>query len=93
MATDAIWIDLVQLSRKTGVLSITLKRKDIDAWHQGVACRMALGAVDLGMHGRLLPKLGLPLLMMTGDTEFLLGRRIGGKCDGRINHQYHQDSP
>ncbi len=93
MTADAVRIDLVQFGRKTSMLSIALQRKDIDAWHQGMACCVALRAVDLGMHGRLLPERGFPLLVMTGHTEFLFGRRISGKGNGRIKREYDQDSP
>ena len=92
MATDAVRIDLVQFGRKTCMLPIAPQRKDVDARHQGVTCRMALRAIDLGMHGRLLPKGGFPLLMMTGDAEFLFGRRIGGEGNGRIKHENDQGS-
>ena len=92
MATNAVRIDLVEFGRKTGVFPIALERKDIDARHQGVTCCMALRTIDLGMHGRLLPKRGLPLLMMAGDAEFFLSRRIRGKGDGRIEHQHDQGS-
>jgi hypothetical protein len=56
MTADAIWIDLVKLSGKTGMLPFTLERKDIDARHHGMTRRMALRAVDLRMQGRLLPE-------------------------------------
>jgi len=92
MATNAVRIDLVEFGRKAGVLSIALERKDIDARHQGMTRCMAFRAIDLGMHGRLLPKRGLSLLMMAGDAEFFLSRRIGGKGDGRIEHQDDQGS-
>ena len=92
MATDAVRIDLVQFCRKTSMLPIALQRKDVDARHQSVTCRMALRAIDLRMHGRLFPKGGFPLLMMTGDAEFLFGRRIGGEGDGRIKYEYDQGS-
>lgn len=92
MATDAVGIDLVEFGRKTSMLPITLQRKDIDARHQGMTCCVALRAIDLGMHARLLPKRGFPLLIMTGDTKFLFGRRIGGEGDCGIKHQYDQAS-
>lgn len=93
MTTDAVRIDLVEFGRKTSMLPIALQGKDIDARHQGVTCCMTLGAIDLGMQGRLLPKGGFPLLMMAGDAEFLLGRRISGEGDGRIKHENDQTSP
>jgi hypothetical protein len=79
MAADAIWIDLIKFGRKTCMLASTFEGKDVDAWHQGMAGRMTLRAVDLWMQGRLLPKGRLPLLLMARDTEFLLGCRIGGQ--------------
>jgi hypothetical protein len=88
MTTDAVWIDLVEFGREASMLPIALERKDVDARHQGMTCCMTLRAVYPGMHGRLFPKRGFPLLMMTGNAEFLFGRRIGGKCDGRIKHKY-----
>jgi hypothetical protein len=42
MTADAIWIDLVKFSGKTGMLPFTLERKDIDARHHGIARRMTL---------------------------------------------------
>ena len=51
VATDAVRIDLVQFGRKTCMLPIALQRKDVDARHQSMTCRMALRATDLGMHG------------------------------------------
>ena len=56
MTADAIWIDLVKLGGKTGMIPSALQRKDIDARHHGMTRRMALGAVNLRMHGRLLPE-------------------------------------
>jgi hypothetical protein len=93
MAPDAVWIDLVKFGGKTSMFSIASQRENIDARHQGMACRMTLRAVDLRMHGRLLPERGPLLPLMTGDTEFLLGRRIAGQGDRCIKSQYRQDSP
>jgi hypothetical protein len=93
MATDAVWVDLVKLGGKPGMLSIALKRKDVDTGHQGVTGRMALGAIDLGVHGRLFPEGGFTLLVMTSDAEFLLGRRIGRQCNSSIHTQYDQNTP
>jgi len=93
MAADAIWIDLVKFGGKTGMLPFALERKDIDARHHGMARRMALRAVNLRMYGRLLPEGRFPLLLMAGNTEFLLGRRIGGEGDGRIHTQDDQNAP
>ena len=93
VTTDAVRIDLVQLGRETGMFPPALERKDVDARHQGMACCMTLRAVDFGMKGRLLPEGRLPLLVMAGDTEFLLGRGIGGQGNGSINGQYRQNSP
>jgi len=56
VTTDAVWIDLVKFGRKTCMFSFTFKGKDIDARHQGVARRMTLRAIDLWMHGGLLPE-------------------------------------
>jgi len=42
VATDAVWIDLVQFGRETGMFPPALERKDVDARHQGMACRMTL---------------------------------------------------
>ncbi len=93
MAADTVRIDLVQFGGKTRMFPLARQGKDIDARHQGMTCRMTLGAVDFGMQGGLFPKRGLLLLMMmTGDTEFLLGRGIGGKRDGGIKDQDCQNS-
>lgn len=78
MATDTVWVNPVKLGRKTCMFSSTLKRKDVDARYQGMASRMTLRAVDLGMERRLLPERRFSLLLMAGETEFLLGRRICG---------------
>jgi len=51
MTTDTVRIDLVKFGRKTGMFPLTLERKNIDAWDQGMAGCVALRAVDLGMHG------------------------------------------
>ena len=51
MAADAVWVDLVQFGRETRVLPSALEGKDVNARHQGMAGRMALGAVNLGMEG------------------------------------------
>ena len=56
MTSNAVRIDLVKFGRKTCMFSSAFKGKDIDAGHQGMACRMTLRTVDLGMEGRLLPK-------------------------------------
>ena len=93
MATNAVRIDLIQFGRKAGVLPSAFKRENIDARDQCMTCRMALRAVDLGMQGGLLPEGRLLLLMMTGDTEFLLRRGVGGQGNGGINGQYRQNSP
>src|SRR5512147_2473285 len=90
MAADAVWIDLVKLGRKTRVLPSALKREDVDAWHQGVARGMTLRAVNLGVEVRLFPKRRFPLLMVAGDAEFLLGRRVRGQGDGRIEAEKDQ---
>src|SRR3972149_3009482 len=42
MAAYAIWINLVKLSRKARMFPSAMDRKDIDAPHQGMACRMTL---------------------------------------------------
>jgi hypothetical protein len=52
---------------------------------------MALRTVDLGVEGRLLPEGRLLQLMVTGDTELLLGRGIGGKGDGGVKRQHPKD--
>ena len=88
VATDAVRIDLVQFSREASMFPITLERKNIDARHQGMACCMALRAIDLGMQCGLFPKRGFLLLMVTGDTEFFLGRGIGRECNRGIHPQY-----
>ena len=62
MAADAVWIDLVEFGRKTCMLASAFEGKDVDAWHQGMAGRMTLRTVDLGMEGRLLPERGFSLL-------------------------------
>jgi hypothetical protein len=93
MTTDAIGINLVKLGGKTRMLPVALQRKDIDAWHEGMTRCMALRAVNLGVHGRLLPERRFPLLMVTGNAEFLLGRGIGGQSDGRVEAHYGQDPP
>ena len=93
MATNTVRINLVQFGRKPGMLSFALKRKDIDARHQGMSGRMTLRAVDLGMHRRLLPERRLPLLVVTGDTEFLLGCGIGGECNRSIPPEDDQNAP
>lgn len=56
VATDAVRIDLVQFGRETSMFPPALERKDVDARHQGMACRMTLRTADLGMQCRLLPK-------------------------------------
>jgi hypothetical protein len=93
MTADAVWIDLVKFGGKTSMLSVAFKGKDVDTGHQGMTGRMALRTIDLGVHGRLFPERGFTLLMMTGDTEFLLGRRIGGQCNGGIHTQYDENAP
>jgi hypothetical protein len=92
MTADAVWIDLVEFGRKTCMLPSALKGKNVNAWHQGMACRMTLRAVNLRMQGRLLPKGRFLLLMMTGDAEFLLGRRIRWQGHRGIKSQYGQHS-
>jgi hypothetical protein len=87
MATNTVRIDLVQFSGKAGVFPFAVKRKDIDARHQSMPGGMAFRAVDLGMHGRLFPERGLTLLMMTGDTELLVRRSIGGESHRSIHTQ------
>jgi hypothetical protein len=93
MATNTVWIDLVQFSGKPGVLPFAVKRKDIDARYQGMPGGMTFRAVDLGMQGRLFPERGLTLLVVTGDTEFLFGRSIGRECNRRIHTQDDQNTP
>ena len=93
VTTDAVRIDLVQFGGKASMFPPALERKDVDARHQGMACRMTLRTADLGMQGRLLPKRRLPLLVMAGDTEFLLGRGIGGERNRSIHTQYDQNAP
>ncbi len=93
VAADAVRIDLVKFSRETGVLPPALEGKDVDARHQGMARGMTLRAVNLGVQVRLLPKRRLPLLMMTGDAEFLFGCGVGGQGDGGIHTQYDQNAP
>ena len=93
MATNTVRIDLVQFGGKPCMLPIALKRKDIDARHQGIPGGMTFRAVDLGMQGRLFPERGLALLMMTGDTEFLLGRSVGGECNRSIHTHDDQNAP
>lgn len=93
VTTDAVRIDLVQFGRKAGMFSSAPERKDIDARHEGMPGGMTLRAVDLGMHDRLLPKRRFPLLVMTGNTEFLLRGGIGRQCNGRIHGQYDQTPP
>ena len=93
VTTDAVRIDLVQFSREAGMFPSALERKDVDARHQGMACRMTLRTADLGMQGRLFPKGGLPLLTMAGDTEFLLRRSVGGQGNGGIKAQDSQNAP
>jgi hypothetical protein len=93
MATNAVRIDLIQFSGKPSVLPFAVKRKDIDARHQGVAGGMAFRTVDLGMNGRLLPERGFTLLAVTGDTEFLFGRGIGRECNRRIHTEDDQNAP
>ena len=56
MTTDTVWIDLVKFSRETCMLSPAFQREDIDARHQGMASRVTLRTVDLGMQGGLFPK-------------------------------------
>jgi hypothetical protein len=92
VAADTVRVDLVELGRKTRMLSSTLQRKDINARHQGVARCMTFRAADLGMEVRLLPKRGFPLLMVAGDAEFLLGRGIGGQADSGIEDQHRQNT-
>ena len=87
MAADAVGVNLVKLGRKTGMFSSAFEGKDVDARHQGMACRVAFRAVDLGMEVRLLPERRLSLLVVAGNTELLLGRRIGGQGDGGIEAQ------
>jgi len=93
MATNTIRIDLIQFSGKPGVLPFAVKRKNIDARHQGMPGRMTFRAVDLGMHRRLLPERGLTLLVVAGDTEFLLGRGIGREGHRSIHSQDDQNAP
>lgn len=90
VTTDAVRIDLVQFGRETSMFPPALERKDVDARYQGMACRMTLRTTDLGMQGRLFPKGGIPLLMMAGDTKFLLGCRIGGESNGHVKAHYDQ---
>ncbi len=42
MAADAVRINLVQFGGETGMFPPALERKDVDARHQGMACRMTL---------------------------------------------------
>ena len=42
VTTDAVRIDLVQFGGKASMFPPALERKDVDARHQGMACRMAL---------------------------------------------------
>ncbi len=86
MATDAVRIDLIQFGRKTGMFTVALQRKDIDARHQSVPGGMAFRAIDLRMQGRLLPKRRLSLLIMAGNAEFLFSGCIGRECNSRIEH-------
>jgi len=78
MATDTVWVNLVKLGRKTCMFSSALQREDVDARYQNMASLMTLRAVDLGMERRLLPERRFFLLLMAGETELLLGRRICG---------------
>jgi hypothetical protein len=87
VAADTVRIDLIKFRGKACMLPSTLQGKDVDAGRQSMARRMALGAIDLGMHIRLLPKRRFSLLMVTGDAEFFLGRGIGGKGDSHIKGQ------
>jgi len=93
MAADAVGIDLVKLGGKTGMFSFALKGEDVDARHQGVARGVTFRAVNLGMKIRLLPEGGFSLLMMAGDTEFLLRCRIGGQGHCGIQTQDRQNAP
>ncbi len=93
MTTDAVRVDLVKFGGKTGMFPFTLERKDIDARHHGMAGCMAFRAVNLRMHGRLFPKRRFPLLLMAGNTELLMRRRIAGQGDGCIHTQDDQNAP
>src|SRR4030042_1100554 len=42
VTADAVWIDLVKLGRETCMFSSALERENVDARHQGMACRMTL---------------------------------------------------
>ncbi len=42
VTADAVWINLIKLSRKTCMFSSALERENVDARHQGMACRMTL---------------------------------------------------
>ncbi len=87
MAADTVWVDLIELGRKTGMLPLASKRKDVDTRHQGMTRRMTFRAINFRMHRRLLPKRRFPLLMMAGDTKFLLGGGIGGERNRYVKAQ------
>src|SRR3972149_11714151 len=92
MTSDAVRIDLVKLGGKTRVAPCAFKGEDVDTGYQGMAGCMAFGTVNFWMKGRLLPEGRFPLLMVTGDAKFFLGRGVGGQSDGCINSQDHEDS-
>ena len=92
MTSDAVRIDLVKLGGESRVIPCVFKRENVDTRYQRVAGRVAFGAVKLWMKGRLLPEGRFPLLMVTGDAKFFLGRGVGGQSDGCINSQDHEDS-
>jgi hypothetical protein len=89
VAANTVWVDLIKFGRKAGMLRFASKGKDVDARHQGMARRMTLRAINLGMHRRLFPKRRFPLLMMARDAKFLLGCRIGGERNGQV--KAHRD--
>ena len=93
MTTDAVWIDLVKLGGESRVVPCVFKRENVDTRYQRVAGRVAFGAVKLWMKGRLLPEGRFPLLMVTGNAKFLLGRGVGGQSNGCIKSQDNENSP
>ncbi len=93
MAADAVWVDLVQFGREARVFPSALEGEDVDARHQGVTGRMTLRAVNLRVEGGLLPEGRFPLLMVTGDAEFLLRRGIGGQGRGEVKPEHGQNTP
>ena len=93
MTTNAVGVDLVQFGRETCVFPATLEGKDVDARHQGMTRRMTLRAVDLGVEGGLLPEGRLPLLVMAGDADSLLRRRIRGQGDREVEPEKGHNTP